>query len=310
MASTNVLKQYRVNGGVNGWMTLSAQQFMEVWNHFDEDGNGYIENQELDSFIKQLFECLKKGITGSSLRSQELAEMRDNFLKAFDDDNDNRIDIREMAQILPTDENFLVLFQLDHPVESSVDFMKIWKKFDTDCSGFIEANELKNFIKELLKVSDHISIVSEDDLIAYADTMLNLFDRNGDGKLQLSEMARLIPVQENFLLRPVFKKGTKITEDDINTVFELYDKDENGNIENDELHGFVKDLLELAYEEYDSADLDNLKVSLMKTIDTDKDGRISKRELCLIMKQLDQVSQSEYKLRGYTIGNGQAKSVK
>lgn len=25
-------------------------------------------------------------------------------------------------------------------------------------------------------------------------------------------------------------------------------QDENGNIENDELHGFVKDLLELAYE--------------------------------------------------------------
>ena len=28
-------------------------------------GNGYIENQELDSFIKQLFECLKKGASGS-----------------------------------------------------------------------------------------------------------------------------------------------------------------------------------------------------------------------------------------------------
>ena len=53
-------------------------------------------------------------------------------------------------------------------------FMQIWKKFDTDCSGFIEANELKNFIKELLKISDHISIVSEDDLIAYADTMVSV----------------------------------------------------------------------------------------------------------------------------------------
>ena len=41
MATTNVLKQYRVNGGVNGWMTLSAQQFMEVWNHFDADGMYY-----------------------------------------------------------------------------------------------------------------------------------------------------------------------------------------------------------------------------------------------------------------------------
>ena len=34
----------------------------------------------------------------------------------------------QMAQILPTDENFLVLFQLDHPLESSVDFMKVRKR--------------------------------------------------------------------------------------------------------------------------------------------------------------------------------------
>ena len=51
--------------------------------------------------------------------------------------------------------------------------LKVWKKFDTDCSGYIEANELKNFIKELLKISDHTSIVPEDDVIAYADTMVS-----------------------------------------------------------------------------------------------------------------------------------------
>ncbi|XP_067930116.1 calbindin-32-like [Watersipora subatra] len=294
MASENILKKYRVeSGGSNGWVKLSAAQFMEVWNHFDADGNGYIENQELDSFVSELFACMQKGLAFKEVKppqKQELVAMRQQFLQAFDDDKDNRIDIREMAQVLPTDENFLVLFQLDHPLDSSVDFMKVWKKFDTDCSGFIEANELKNFIKELLKISDHISIVSEDDVIVYADTMLNLFDRNGDGKLQLSEMARLIPVRENFLLRPAFKKGTTITEEDITTVFENYDKNRNGTIENEELHGFVKDLLELAYEEYDSLDLSMLETSLMKVIDINKDGKISKQELCLVLKQLDSVS--------------------
>ena len=50
---------------------------------------------------------------------------------------------------------------------------QIWKRFDADCSGYIEANELKNFIKELLKAADKTSIVSEDDLIQYADTMVS-----------------------------------------------------------------------------------------------------------------------------------------
>lgn len=42
--------------------------------------------------------------------------------------------------------------------------------------------------------------------------------------------------------------GSKITVEDIDTVFKLYDKDQNGKIENEELQGFLKDLLELAYE--------------------------------------------------------------
>lgn len=50
--------------------------------------------------------------------------------------------------------------------------LQIWKAFDVDCSGFIEANELKNFIREVLKRSDNTSTVPEDDVIAYADTMV------------------------------------------------------------------------------------------------------------------------------------------
>ncbi|KAI8746414.1 Calbindin-32-like protein, partial [Biomphalaria glabrata] len=78
-----------------------------------------------------------------------------------------------------------------------------WRKYDEDHSGYIEADELKHFLKDLLKSFE--KIVTEEQLITYADTMLQLFDRNKDGKLQLSEMAKLLPVKENFLLRPIFK---------------------------------------------------------------------------------------------------------
>ena len=49
----------------------------------------------------------------------------------------------QMAAILPTDENFLLLFRRDNPLDSSVEFMRVWREFDKDCSGFIEADELK-----------------------------------------------------------------------------------------------------------------------------------------------------------------------
>ncbi|KAG5862649.1 hypothetical protein JTB14_018321 [Gonioctena quinquepunctata] len=53
---------------------------------------------------------------------------------------------------------------------------------------------------------------------------LQVFDFNKDGRLQLSEMAKLLPVKENFLCRQVFKGATKLTRADIERVFALYDR--------------------------------------------------------------------------------------
>ncbi|KNC24541.1 Calbindin-32, partial [Lucilia cuprina] len=69
------------------------------------------------------------------------------------------------------EENFLLLFRFDNPLESSVEFMKIWREYDTDNSGYIEADELKNFLRDLLKEAKKINDVSEDKLIEYTDTM-------------------------------------------------------------------------------------------------------------------------------------------
>lgn len=77
----------------------------------------------------------------------------------------------QLAEILPTEENFLLLFRKDNPLESSVDFMKVWKQFDTDCSGYIEADELKQFIKALLNRRQG-NKVTEEKLIEYTDTIV------------------------------------------------------------------------------------------------------------------------------------------
>lgn len=45
-------------------------------------------------------------------------------------------------------------------------------------------------MRDLLKEAKKSQEVSEDDLIQYTDTMLQVFDSNKDGKLQLSEMAK------------------------------------------------------------------------------------------------------------------------
>uniref|UniRef100_A0A182YQ96 EF-hand domain-containing protein n=1 Tax=Anopheles stephensi TaxID=30069 RepID=A0A182YQ96_ANOST len=211
----NFMRQYR-DPESRELKKLSANQFMDVWSHYDRDGNGYIEGSELDGFLKEFVSSANAtDISPESLTDEMLVELKSCFMEAYDDNQDGKIDIRErdnfmmqyiigqpvvmmmvpllyfqLAQLLPMEENFLLLFRFDNPLESSVEFMKIWREYDSDNSGYIEADELKNFLRDLLKEAKKINDVSEDKLIEYTDTMLRVFDANKDGRLQLSEMAK------------------------------------------------------------------------------------------------------------------------
>ncbi|RTG89062.1 uncharacterized protein DC041_0011578 [Schistosoma bovis] len=152
-----------------------------------------------------------------------------------------------MAKILPTEENFILLFHRDNPLDSSVEFMR-------------------SFLLHLLKEAKPETNIEEGKLIEYTSSILQLFDQNKDGKLQLSEMARLLPVKENYLCRPIFK-------------------DANGTIEDEELSGFLKDLLELAQEDYDEADLEFFKKVILNQWDVNNDGKINRDELKMMLMQ-------------------------
>lgn len=261
---------------------------MDVWNHYDRDGNGFIDGNELNDFLLELVTSVTLSDVGTEVVSDvAFGDAKDLFMSAFDENNDGRIDIRELAQLLPMEEKFLLLFRREHPLESSVEFMQTWKKFDADHSGYIEADELKKFLRHLLKQSS--CEATEDELICYAETILKLFDQNNDGKLQLSEMSKLLPVKENFLCRPMFKGDKALTKDDLDRVFSLYDRDKNGTIENEELHGFLKDLMELIEEDYNTEDIEDSKKVLLEQCDLNRDGKINKNELTMLLMSYDQV---------------------
>jgi len=120
--------------------------------------------------------------------------------------------------------------------------------------------------------------------------MLQVFDSNKDGRLQLSEMAKLLPVKENFLCRQVFKEGiegaAKLTKEDIEKCFALYDRDNNGTIENEELRGFLKDLLELVKKDYDAQDLVDFEDTILQGVGYARDGKFSRKELTMILLAL------------------------
>lgn len=286
----NFMRQFR-DKNTRQLRNLTSTQFMEVWSHYDKDGNGYIEGRELDNFLREFVSSVNATDVGPEVVTDTMfAELKECFMEAYDDNKDGKIEIRELAQLLPLEESFLLLFRFDNPLESSVEFMKIWREYDTDGSGYIEADELKNFLKDLLREAKREAI-DEDKLIEYTDTLLQIFDANKDGKLQLSEMAKLLPVKENFLCRSAFKGATKLTKEDIERVFALYDRDKNGTIENEELKGFLKDLLELVKKDYDAQDLQEFQKAILSGCDYNKDGKINKKELTMILLALSKHSQ-------------------
>ncbi|XP_074645406.1 calbindin-32-like isoform X2 [Tubulanus polymorphus] len=289
----NFLRQFR-DSNTKQLKQVTAQQFQEVWNHYDTDGNGYIEGSELDNFLREFVSSVTSTEVGpETISDAALVELREAFMDAFDDNQDNRIEIGELAQILPTEENFLLLFRRDNPLESSVEFMRVWRQFDKDNSGYIDADELKDFLKYLIKQTAPVAQPTEETIITYTDTMLQLFDQNKDGKLQLSEMSKLLPVKENFLCRPIFKNASKINSYDIDRVFSLYDRDKNGIIDDDELQGFLKDLLELAQEDYDEDDLKYFRKEILENWDVNHDGKICKEELKMVLLQQGKIACGE-----------------
>ncbi|XP_071479788.1 calbindin-32-like isoform X2 [Diadema antillarum] len=275
---------------------LTADDFAGVWEHFDSDGNGYIEGKELTNFFKELL--------GTKIDAQKYSEtmfdkLVHDMMEDYDENKDGRIEMRELAELLQPEENFLVLFRSQQP-RSSVEFMEIWRKFDADNSGYIEAGELRNFIKTLIiqgKESGDIpaeNMVTPEKLEEYTQTILKLFDANNDGKLELTEMAKLLPTKENFLkqfegsLWPRKKGHRTITRAEFERIFSYYDKDNNGTIEGDELQGFLKDMCEHeGQEEVNMSDLEKCCNSLMKVCDQNKDGVIQKSELEMFFKPSD-----------------------
>uniref|UniRef100_A0A8D0GP60 Secretagogin n=1 Tax=Sphenodon punctatus TaxID=8508 RepID=A0A8D0GP60_SPHPU len=259
---------------------LDAAGFLSIWQRFDADDNGYIEGKELDTFFHHLLKMLN---TDSVITEEKVQKVKSRFMSAYNVTADGRLQIQELANmILPEDENFLLLFRRETPLDNSVEFMRIWRKYDADSSGFISAGELRNFLHDLFL--QHKKAIPQAKLAEYTDAMMKVFDKNKDGRLDLNDLARILALQENFLLQ--FKMDACSTEErkrDFEKIFAHYDVSKTGALEGPEVDGFVKDMMELVKTSISGTDLDKFRQILLHHCDVNKDGKIQKSELALCL---------------------------
>ncbi|KFQ72927.1 Secretagogin, partial [Phaethon lepturus] len=184
--------------------------------------------------------------------------------------------------MLPDDENFLLLFRRETPLDNSVEFMRIWRSYDADSSGFISAGELKDFLRDLFL--QHNKTVAEVKLEEYTDTMEHLSEVQSVLKTVRFSEFWILALQENFLLQ--FKMDACSTEErrrDFEKIFAHYDVSKTGALEGPEVDGFVKDMMELVKPSISGVDLDKFRQILLNHCDVNKDGKIQKSELALCL---------------------------
>ncbi|XP_014943335.1 secretagogin isoform X2 [Acinonyx jubatus] len=259
---------------------LDAAGFWQVWQRFDGDEKGYIEEKELDAFFHHVLTTLG---TDAAVVEENVRRLKQRIMAPQDVSRAGCVQMKELATMfLSEDENFLLLFRQETPLDSSVEFMQIWRKYDADSSGFISAVELRNFLRDLFL--HHKKAVPEAKLDEYTGTMMKIFDKNKDGRLDLNDLARILALQENFLLQ--FKMDACSTEErkrDFEKIFAHYDVSKTGALEGPEVDGFVKDMMELVQPSISGADLDKFREILLRHCDVNKDGKIQKSELALCL---------------------------
>ncbi|XP_030645305.1 secretagogin [Chanos chanos] len=259
---------------------LDASAFLQVWQHFDKADNGYIQGKELEEFFRHVVK--KLGISGK-LAEEKVQHLRERLMSTSGIGADGRLQIEELAtMILPEEENFLLLFRRETPLDSSVEFMRIWRNYDADSSGYISAVELKSFLQDLFQ--QHQKVITSAKLEEYTDAMMKMFDKNQDGRLDLNDLARILSLKENFLLK--FEMDACSQEDrkrDFEKIFAHYDVSKTGALEGPEVDGFVKDMMELVKPNLSGADLDKFRRILLGHCDINGDGKIQKNELALCL---------------------------
>lgn len=259
---------------------LDAACFWQIWQRFDKEEKGYIRETELDAFFDHL---LAKSGTEDTFMEENVQKVKEQLMTRHDVSKEGRIPMKELASMfLSEDENFLLFFRLETPLDNSVEFMQIWRKYDADSSGFISAAELCNFLRDLFL--HHKKIISEAELEEYTSTMMTIFDKNKDGRLDLNDLARILALQENFLLQ--FKMDASSAEErkrDFEKIFAHYDVSKTGALEGPEVDGFVKDMMELVQPSISGVDLDKFREILLRHCDVNKDGKIQKSELALCL---------------------------
>lgn len=156
--------------------------------------------------------------------------------------------------------------------------MKMWNYYDPAKDGFLGEDELRAFCRDLMAKQG--KRVTTETVETSVQCLLCKCDKNGDGTVELSEMAKYVGVEDNFL-NEIGLTGKKISASDFQKIWNHYNQDGSDAIGGSELDALIRDYYtKLEGKEPDMDTINRRRDILMRFVDRDGDEQIQKDELC------------------------------
>ncbi|KAM3177642.1 hypothetical protein ACTXT7_004178, partial [Hymenolepis weldensis] len=103
-----------------------------------------------------------------------------------------------ISHLLNEEERFLLVFRKLSNINSSFEFMKIWREFDADGNGILDSTELQAFLRKLLAKTavpvteekiqefstliDHNGVIENEEFEGFVKDLLDLANKNYESK--------------------------------------------------------------------------------------------------------------------------------
>jgi len=238
-----------------------------------EQDNGTVVDTKTD-------EDIKTDQTSKDVNDKETESNKpDN--KEETETTESKEDGEESKEVEVTTNECLEKFREDNTIDS-VEFFKVFMQYDEDKTGYLEATELKNFLKDLLK--DKGKRPDEESLDKYLEETLKEIDIEKDYRIELGELALILPVEQNFLTR--FPARESWTKEELDDIFTHYDKDCSGSIAGVELLALLKDAFDKNGQSMTSKQVQEYAEIACELYEVGPDGALSRDDIGLLLTKM------------------------
>ena len=272
--NSSFLSQFR------GQAKLSTKQFFMLWCRYDVRRNGFLTRKELEMFLAELLM-----VTGDIHFSRDdLEQMTEGVLMQFDRNATDCLEMWELTEIIPVEENLLFKFRTQTDI-SGPQFTAIWRKYDPFRAGLMEAGDIHDFMLDVISQVCDTQQLTRSKLTELTRNVVEILDLRVGSKIRMQDMAFLLNVDSTFM--NCIKNGERLTRSEFGEFFDHYDSDLNGFIEGNELMLLMGDLMSRFGIELSASSLADTLGNVLDSCDVDGDGKINKEELALLFSHID-----------------------